>query len=449
MTVPTGLLQNLAQSIGTPYYCYDGGDIRARFRQLRATLPSGIGYLYSLKANPNKALVEILRAEGAGCEVCSGAELEIALAAGVSPQRLVFVGPAKSVQELTRCIELRIRAIVIESLHELLLVERIASSRGAMQPVALRINPAFQSGPAPLVMGGKPTQFGIDAEQLGEAMSMLRNCKHVVLAGIHVYLGTRILNVMTIRDNTQGILELAARVAEMAGRELAFVDVGGGFGVNYFQGEAELDLSAVGTQLRAVVEGFRRRCPSAEILIELGRYLVAPAGVFVTAVRYVKHCRGKQYAICDGGSNCHATAAGIGSLFRRNFPLARLIGSGSRGVVYTVTGPLCTPTDVIGEEVTLPELAAGDLIGIYHSGAYGPSASPVYFLGFGHPAELLYENGTVRLIRHRTTIDEILASHVAVPVDLPLMPPQSHEAAERSRACGQYVASREGYGNAS
>jgi diaminopimelate decarboxylase len=254
-----------------------------------------------------------------------------------------------------------------------------------------------------------------------------------------VYLGTRILDVGTIRDNTKRILELAGRVAAMARRELAFVDVGGGFGVNYFKGETELDLPAVGTELHPVVEGFQRRYPSAKILVELGRYLVAQSGIFVTSVRYVKRCQGKLYAICDGGSNCHAAAAGIGSLFRRNFPLARLTGSGSRSAVYTLTGPLCTPTDVIGEDITLPELAAGDLIGVYHSGAYGPSASPVFFLGFGHPAEVLHDNGTVRLIRHRTTVTEVLASQVAVPIDLSLVPAHPRDTVPESRARDVYV----------
>jgi diaminopimelate decarboxylase len=424
------LLHAIAQAIGTPYYLYDAEEMRARFRRVRTTLPDGIGYLYSLKANPNKAVAAVFRAEGSGCEVCSGTELEIALAAGVAPRDILFVGPGKSVEELTRCVELGVRAVVVESLPELLLVERVASCRAVRQAVALRINPAFPPTTARLVMGGKPTQFGIDEEQVVEAVALVRECEHVRLAGIHVYLGTRILDVGAIRDNTRRILDLAGRVAEMACRDLAFVDVGGGFGVHYFAGETELDLHAVGTELRPLVEGFRRRCPSTEILIELGRYLAAPAGVFVTAVRYVKVCKGKRYAICDGGSNCHGSAAGIGSLFRRNFPLARLTGTGSRRAVYTVTGPLCTPTDVIGEEIALPELRAGDLIGVYRSGAYGPSASPVFFLGFGHPAEVLHENGTVRLIRARTTASDILANQVAVPIDLSPAPELVPDVAE-------------------
>jgi diaminopimelate decarboxylase len=429
------VLEALARAIGTPYFFYDAEDIRARLRQVQAALPRGTGYLYSLKANPNKAVVEILHAEGAGCEVCSGTELEIALAAGVPPQGIVFVGPAKSVEELTRCVEVGLRAVVIESLPELLLVERIASSRRAIQAVAFRVNPAFQPSTARLVMGGKPTQFGIDQDQLAEAVSLLRGCDHVRLVGIHAYLGTRILDAGTICTNTKRILQLAERVAAIARRELEFVDVGGGFGVSYFKGEAELDLRAVGTGLRPAVEGFKSRHPSANVLVELGRYLVAPAGVFVTSVRYVKRCHGKLYAICDGGSNCHAAAAGIGSLFRRNFPLARLTGSGCRSAVYTVTGPLCTPTDVIGEDVPLPELAAGDLIGVYQSGAYGPSASPVFFLGFGHPAEVLDDNGAVRLIRKRTTVNEVLDNQVDVPIDLSLEPAEARDAVSESTVC--------------
>lgn len=418
MIADTKMFTAIARAIGTPYYCYDASDIRVRFQRLKATLPQGIGYLYSLKANPNKNLVSVLHSQGAGCEVCSLAELETALAAGVAPQHIIFLGPAKSAVELARCVDLGIRAVVVESLPELGLLDRIASSKGLVQAVALRINPAFVPNTAKLVMSGKATQFGIDEDQLGDALRLIQNCKNVILVGIHVYVGSRILDVDAIRNNTKSILELAARTEDLARRRLTFVDVGGGFGVNYFEKEAELDLEALGQEMAGVVDPFRRRCPSTQILIELGRYLVAPAGVFVTSVRYIKECKGKRFAICDGGSNCHAAAAGVGALFRRNFPIARLTGSGSRRLVYTLTGPLCTPTDVIGEDVTLEELESGDLVGIYQSGAYGPSASPVYFLGFGHPAEVLIDDGRVELIRDHTSIEEVLGHQVAVPIDI-------------------------------
>jgi diaminopimelate decarboxylase len=298
-------------------------------------------------------------------------------------------------------------------------IERVASARGVIQPVALRINPALPTSGAKLVMGGQPTQFGIDEDQLPSALNALGRCDHITLVGIHAYLGSRILEVRAIRENTKQILDLALRIEASRKRRLAFVDIGGGFGVNYFHGEIELDLVSLGRELDGMVHDFKRRCPTTRILCELGRYLVAKAGVFVTSVRYVKRSRGRLFAICDGGSNCHASAAGLGALFRRNFPIARLTGTGTGSAVYTVTGPLCTPTDVIGESVPLGNLECGDLIGVYDSGAYGASASPVHLLGFGHPAEVLFDDGAALLIRRRTTVEEVLASQVSIPIELP------------------------------
>jgi diaminopimelate decarboxylase len=425
MALDGQILRAVAQAIGTPYYCYDAQEIRAHFRKLKATLPQGIRYLYSLKANPNKAVVETLYSDGAGCEVCSLAELETALAAGATPHDIVFVGPAKSVDELSRSVELGLWAVIVESLPELELLNRIAGSRTVVQAIGLRINPAFQSETAKLVMSGKATQFGIDENQLPEAFNLLRACHHLKLVGTHVYLGSRILDVGAILDNTKRILDLGVRMQKLAGQSLAFVDVGGGFGVSYFKGEGELDLSSLGTGMDGIVEAFKRQCPSTRILVELGRYLVAQSGIFVTSVRYIKRCKGKLFAICDGGSNCHAAAAGFGSLFRRNFPIARLTGAGSHSAAYTLTGPLCTPSDIIAEDITLGELESGDLIGIHQSGAYGPSASPVHFLGHGHPAEVMIDEGSVQLIRRRTTVEEVLASQVRVPIELPRWPTQA------------------------
>jgi diaminopimelate decarboxylase len=422
MTLDGRIFRAIALAIGTPYYCYDAQGIRAHFRKLKETLPQGIRYLYSLKANPNKTVVETLYSEGAGCEVCSLAELETALAAGAAPRDIIFVAPGKSIDELMRSVQLGLWAVIVESLPELELLNRIAASRGVVQAIGLRINPAFQPETAKLVMSGKATQFGIDENQLAEGLNLVHACNHLRLVGIHVYLGSRILDVRAILSHTKRILDLGVRTEKLAGQPLAFVDVGGGFGVNYFKGESDLDLASLGTGMGSIAEELKRRCPSTRILVELGRYLVARSGIFVTSVRYIKRCKGKLFAICDGGSNCHAAAAGFGSLFRRNFPIVRLTGASCHSAVYTLTGPLCTPSDVIGEDITLGELERGDLIGIHHSGAYGPSASPMHFLGHGHPAEVLIDEGSVQLIRRRTTVEEVLASQVRVPIELPGWP---------------------------
>jgi diaminopimelate decarboxylase len=265
-------------------------------------------------------------------------------------------------------------------------------------------------------MSGKPTQFGIDETQIGEARLLLDSCNYLECVGMHVYMGTRFLEVPAISENTRKIFELALRVEDALGKKLAFVDVGGGFGVTYFERETDLDLKALGAAMTNIVDCFKRSHPSTKVIIELGRFLVAPSGVFVTAVRYVKRSKGKLFAVCDGGSNCHSGAAGFGSAFRRNFPISNLSGTSSNTSVYTLAGPLCTPTDVIGEDVVLSEIDVGDLIGIFQSGAYGPTASPVHFLGYGHPAEVMVDGDEVFLIRDRDNTAEVLARQISIPI---------------------------------
>ncbi|MFJ4389493.1 type III PLP-dependent enzyme [Pseudomonas soli] len=411
---------HLADSVPTPFYAYSASQIKADFAELKRALPQGIDYFYSLKANPNKTLVALLHQAGTGCEVCSLTELEIALRQGVAPSDIIFVGPGKHIDELTQCCLAGIKAVVVESIEEMLLLNEIAASLDVTQRIALRINPDFTGAKAKLVMSGKPRQFGIDEQLLPQAFATLRELAQLSLTGIHVYLGTRILDWQALADNTQNILTLAATLQQTYDVDLDFVDVGGGFGVRYFDKEKALDLSALGAALLPLVNDYRQRFPRCKIVIELGRFLIARAGIFVTRVNYLKPSRDEWFAVCDGGANCHGSAAGINALVRRNFPMARL-GPSRDGDQhrYQVTGPLCTPTDVLGENIMLAELRSGDLIGIGHSGAYGASASPVGFLSFGHPAEVLVENDQAYLIRMADSVESLLAPQVCQRLALP------------------------------
>ncbi|WP_300628274.1 diaminopimelate decarboxylase [Pseudomonas sp.] len=411
--------QWLADKVPTPFYAYSATQIKADFAELKRTLPQDIDYFYSLKANPNKALVGLLHEAGAGCEVCSLAELEIALRQGVPPGEIIFVGPGKHINELTQCCIAGIKAVVVESIEELLLLNDIAAGLEVIQRIALRINPDFSGEKAKLVMSGKARQFGIDEQLLPQAFALLGQLAHLRLAGIHVYLGTRILDWQALVNNTQNILTLAATLQKTHGANFEFVDVGGGFGVRYFDKEKALDLAALGGALLPVINDYRRDFPQCRIVIELGRFLIARAGIFVTRVNYLKPSREEWFAVCDGGANCHGSAAGINSLIRRNFPMARLGPSRQDAQRrYQVTGPLCTPTDLLGENVMLAELRSGDLIGIAHSGAYGASASPVGFLSFGHPAEVLVEQDQAFLIRTADSVDTLLAPQVCQRLSL-------------------------------
>ncbi|TDB78102.1 alanine racemase [Micromonospora sp. KC723] len=408
----------LADRYGTPLYLYDGEIIRETYRRLRRLLDPSVEIYYSLKANPNISVCALLRSLGAGAEVSSLAELVTARRAGVPARDIIFLGPGKSSAELAACLEHDIGAIVCESLDEVATVDAMAAAvpgvgdgngGGRRARVVLRVNPAFVTKGSRLAMGGKPRQFGIDQELLAEAGPALTALRHVRVIGLHAYMGTRILDAADIVHNTRGVLTAAAELAAALDLPLELVDVGGGFGVPYFDKESSLDVETVAEGVNAAVARFRVDHPHTRIITELGRYLVGWAGTYVVRARQVKASRDEWFVVADGGTNHHMAAVGIGSFVKRNFPIRSLTRPADPPVrLYTVTGPLCTPNDVIGKQVALPEVRPGDLIGVERSGAYGPSASPVLFLSHGHPAEVLVLDGVAHLVRRADTVEDLL-----------------------------------------
>jgi diaminopimelate decarboxylase len=400
-------VSELADAFGTPLYVYDGDVLREVYDGLRRRLHPGVDIFYSAKANPNVSVCALLRSLGAGLEVSSLTELATARWAGAAAGDIIFLGPGKSDTELRACVDGQIYAIVCESIDELHLLEAMQPPDGTR--VLLRVNPAFTGKGSRLAMGGKPRQFGIDAELLrasGPALAALRRLR---VAGFHAYMGTRILDAAGIVDNTRAILAMAEDLSAVLGVPLDTVDVGGGLGVPYFDGEKDLDADELAAGVNDAVAGFLSRHPGTRLIMELGRYLVGWCGMYVVAARYVKESRGESFIVADGGTNHHMAAVGIGSFVKRNFPvrcLTRLDEPPSRR--YTITGPLCTPGDVVAKDAELPEVAAGDLLGVERSGAYGPTASPGLFLGHGHPAEVLVLDGEAHLVRRRDTVRDLL-----------------------------------------
>lgn len=411
-------LRNVTARVGTPFYLYKASALRERVAALREQLPY-VDFFYSLKANPNMNVVGVLVDAGTGAEVSSRLELETALAAGATPDRILMVGPGKSEDELQRAVALGLKAIVIESIEELSEIDRLAAYEGRIQSVAIRVNPDFKVSGARLAMSGRATQFGVDQTCLSDAVRRLQKLPHLRLVGLHVYMGTRILSEATLAENTRQVLALAETLTSELNQPLEFVDVGGGFGVPYYDNEAELDISEVGKALRKPIQVFCIQHPKTRVAIELGRYLVAEAGYFVTSVRRTKLTKGERFVICDGGSNVHSAAAGQG-VFRRNFPVTivprvpRKTASAAQTV--TITGPLCTPMDLLAKDVELAAPVPGDLICIHQSGAYGPSASPVDFLGFGAPAEVLADNDRLVLARARPNCQARLEAQTPQPI---------------------------------
>ncbi|HEY8980264.1 MAG TPA: type III PLP-dependent enzyme [Streptomyces sp.] len=403
--------EELAQRYGTPLYVYDGDVLTETVTGLRRALHPGLEVFFSLKSNPNISVFSVLRAGGARAEVSSLVELRTAIAAGAAPGDIIFLGPGKSERELIACLETGIYAIVVESFDELDRVERLAAERDLRQRVLLRVNPAYSVSGSRLTMGGKPRQFGIDEEQVLGAGDLVAKYRYADVAGVHVYMGTRILDPEVLGKNTRYVLELAERVASSTGIRLDTVDIGGGMGVAYFDGEEDLDLDEVAKELNPQIEEFLTRRPGTRLILESGRYLAGRAGVYVLGVRYTKESMGESFAIADGGTHHHMAAVGIGSFVKRNFPAVLLSKDGEKRTAerkWNVTGPLCTPNDTLLKQVALPDLRAGDLIGVERSGAYGPTASPGLFLSHGYPAEVLVKGGVPHLVRSRDEPEDLM-----------------------------------------
>jgi diaminopimelate decarboxylase len=304
---------------------------------------------------------------------------------------------------------------VCESLDELAMLDDLCAPARAR--ALIRVNPAFEGKGSRLAMGGKARQFGVDQEALLGAGAVFRRLRHVRVAGVHAYLGTRILDAAGLVHNTRGILAAARELSAAINVPLETVDIGGGMGVPYFDNEKDLDLAEAAHGINEAVAGFLADSPGTRIITELGRYLAGWAGMYVVGVRYVKQSRGESFVVADGGTNHHMAAVGIGSFVKRNFPIRSLTRYGEPAVrPYNVTGPLCTPNDVVAKQVTLPEVRPGDLLGVERSGAYGSSASPGLFLSHGYPAEVLVLDGTAHLVRRRDTVQDLLDKQVLLEV---------------------------------
>jgi diaminopimelate decarboxylase len=239
-------------------------------------------------------------------------------------------------------------------------------------------------------MGGGPKQFGVDAEAVP---ALLREVGALGLAfeGFHIFSGSQNLRPDSIAEAQRNAVELAIELAPLAPAPVRTVNIGGGFGIPYFPGEQRLDLSPIGANLASLVERAAGAIPSARLVIELGRYLVGEAGVYVCRVRDRKISRDQVFLVTDGGLHHHLAASGnFGQVIRKNYPvaIAHRIAGGPREVA-SVVGPLCTPLDTLADRAELGRAEIGDLVVVFQSGAYGLTASPTAFLGHPAPVEVL------------------------------------------------------------
>ena len=378
-------LSVLAERVGqTPFYAYDRGLLRARVAQLRAALPATVKLHYAMKANPMPAVVGLMAGLVDGIDVASAGELQVALNAGADPAEISFAGPGKRDIELRQAVAAGV-LVNVESARELPVLAEASARLGLPARVAVRVNPDFELKGSGMKMGGGPKQFGIDTEQLPELLAEIGRLG-LAFEGFHLFAGSQNLRPESICEAQLKSYELALRLAELAPLPVKFLNLGGGFGIPYFPGEQVLDLAPISANLHALVERAKQEMPHCEMVIELGRYLVGEAGVYVSRVVDKKVSRGQVYLVTDGGLHHHLAASGnFGQVVRKNYPATIVSRSGSTATEQaSVVGPLCTPLDLLADRMDLPVAEIGDLAVVFQSGAYGRSASPEGFLG--HPA---------------------------------------------------------------
>jgi diaminopimelate decarboxylase len=399
----------IAARHGTPAFVYDRQVLDATWARVRRAYPPSFSIAYSVKANPNAAILRHFVDRGAPLEVASAGELTRALAAGCRPESILFAGPGKTERELELALSREIGEIHVESALEARRIGAIAERLQTRARAAVRVNPLADAQGGAMRMGGKPAPFGVDEECMDEVVDALVRHPRIDFRGLHLFAGTQILDSTVLVTQYRHGVELARRVATRLGAPLATLDFGGGLGVPYFPQERELDLDKLREELHGLVAELEgdSRLEGTRLLIEPGRYLVAEAGVYVTRITDIKISRGKTFYIVDGGMNHHLAASGnLGQVIKRNFPIAVLnrLAEGPTHKV-DVVGPLCTPLDTLARDVALARAEVGDLVGIFQSGAYGLTASPQGFLSHPSPAEVLVGDGRASIIRARREPD--------------------------------------------
>jgi len=383
-------LTRLAQRVGqTPFYAYDRAAMTARVAELRQHLPADVHLHYAMKANPMPAVVQHMATLVDGIDVASGGELRVALDTPMDPLHISFAGPGKSDADLSMAIAAGI-VLNLESEGEMERAAAIGVRLGITPRVNVRVNPDFELKSSGMKMGGGPKQFGVDAERVPAMLDRI-GALNLDFYGFHIFSGAQNLKVAALQEAHEKTLALAIRLAQSAPRPPRVVNIGGGFGIQYFPGEERLDMAQVGSNLAALLETARPQLQGAQIVIELGRYLVGEAGVYVCRIVDRKESRGQVYLIADGGLHHHLSASGnFGQVIRKNYPV--VIGNRVQGTVrekVSVVGPLCTPLDLLADGMELAHAQPGDLVAVLQSGAYGMTASPAAFLSQPAAVEVL------------------------------------------------------------
>lgn len=379
----------VAEAGRTPVFVYSRSHLDARVIALRAALPARVGINYAVKANPHLAVIGHMAPLVDGFDIASSGELALCKAVGIDPARISFAGPGKRDDELEAAIAAGV-TLNCESEGEAARALTIGQRLGQPPHIAIRVNPSFELKGSGMKMGGGAKPFGVDAERVPVL------ARQVISAGaqwrgLHIFTGSQTLSADAIIEAQGNMLDLAANLADAIGHGLPKLNMGGGLGIPYFPGDTPVDLPRVGAALAARLDNLPAVLANSELCIELGRYLVGKAGVYLCRVIDRKVSHGVTYLVTDGGLHHQLAASGnFGTVVRRNYPSAIATRYGAEPVEeVNIVGCLCTPLDRLADNAAMPHAEVGDLVAVFCAGAYGATASPAAFLGHGPAAEIL------------------------------------------------------------
>ena len=390
----------LARREGTPLYVYSATAIRSRLHALQAALEGcDAGICYAVKANSNGAILRMLGEHGAGADIVSGGELRRALQAGIPADRIVFSGVGKSADEINQALDAGVSRFNIESRAELDLLQSLAATRGDIARASVRINPDVDAQTHAKISTGKSeNKFGVSIAEARAWFAAHERWPAVQLDGLHMHIGSQILNMEPLRQALQRMAALW-RELEVAGHAIASIDVGGGLGVRYREGEQAIGADAYVAEIRTALAGFQGR-----ILLEPGRWLLAEAGILLSRVLLEKRGESRRFLVLDAAMNDLLRP----SMYDAWHDIVR-IGSDARlQVVYDIVGPVCETGDTFAVGRALTRCEAGDLVAILGAGAYGASMASSYN-SRPLPAEVLVDGGRYALVRRRQSFDEMIA----------------------------------------
>ncbi len=400
-------LLEIVRRYGTPTYAFDVRRLRAQVETLRTHLPAGIEILYSLKANASLGICDVLRDCGIGADVASAGELATAVEAGFPSERIFVAGPFKLPETLAQLRDLPEAVISVDSPSEL---QMLAEQR-LPNPIVLRLRPDFCS--QAVVAAGHESRFGFVGEDVSSCRKLV-SLRVVNVIGFHVFSGSQYLSAEGIVAHLRGALAISLRAADDLGIAPALLNLGGGFGIPYAATADELDLGIIRNELAKIVDQVR----PARIVLELGRYLVAQAGWYLTSVLGHQTFQGRQAVVVDGGTHQRADMCGLCLRTKASPPLVMNEGVDQSWDAMDVSGKALTPTDVLGclslpadvlaESSLLPRLEPGNVLAFANAGAYGMWSSPAMFHGSPLPAEVAFDGSEIQLMRERRPARSIL-----------------------------------------